>query len=359
MWLAFLYSSIHQLAMITDARALRPEQVPQDLHHREGQIDHLSTVLDSTGTARSEDVCIFGPSGAGKTTIAKHTLGLLEREALHVRWGYVNCMSESTPSAALHRLLRDAGIGADLRREGTHKAAAIDRLRECDEQVICVIDEVDVLDDPSLLLSLYQIPNVAQILITTKQDEWLAEVGTRAESRFRSAESIQLEKYSHRELVDILDARVVHGLISARVADNAVAHIADLAAGDARQGIVLLRRAAHYVEKNDVRELTAEVVDGIVKDAEADLRDRRIRSLGTHKRLLYEIVREAGSLDSGTLHARYEDRSLSPKARSTRRKYLKSLRRYDLIASEGTGRSTMYQHVEPDGTIRSAAAPAE
>jgi len=341
--------------MITDARALRPEQLPRDLHHRDGQIDHLSSVLDPTGSTRSEDVCIYGPSGAGKTTIAKYTLGLLEREVLDVRWGYVNCMAESSPAAALHELLRDAGLGADLRREGTHKADALNRLREHDDQVICIIDEVDVLDDPSLLLSLYQIPHVAQIPITTKQDEWLAGLDSRVETRFRRAESLHLEKYSHRELVDILDARVVHGLISARVADNAVEHIADLAAGNARSGVALLRRAAKHVEKNDLNELTTEVVDAIVADAEADLRERRIRSLGTHKRLLYEIVREAGEIDSGTLHARYEDRSLSPKARSTRRKYLKSLRRYNLIASDGTGRSTTYHHVEPDGTIRSAA----
>jgi len=155
--------------------------------------------------------------------------------------------------------------------------------------------------------------------------------------------------------VDILDARVVHGLISARVADNAVAHIADLAAGDARSGIALLRRAARHVERTDTRELTTKVVDAVVRDAEADIREHRIRSLGTHKRLLYEIIREAGEIDSGTLHTRYETRSPSPKARSTRRKYLKSLRRYDLIASEEDGRSTTYHHVEPDGTIRSAA----
>jgi len=332
--------------MITDARALRPECVPQDLHHRDGQIDHLSSVLDPTGTRRSEDVCIFGHSGAGKTTIAKYTLSLLEREALDVRWGYVNCMSESTAAAALYQLVRDANLGADLRREGTHKAAVIDRLRQCDDQIICVIDEVDVLDDQSLLLSLYQLPHIAQILITTDQDEWLADLGSRAESRFRSAESIYLEKYSHRELVDILDARVVHGLISARVNDGAVEHIADLAAGDARSGIALLRRAARYVETNNLRNLTTEVVDEIVEDAAADIRERRIRSLGTHKRLLYEIIRDAEEIDSGTLHARYEDQCQSSKARSTRRRYLKSLRRYDLIRYDEAGRGTAYRHIQ-------------
>lgn len=95
--------------MITDARALRTEHVPRDLHHRDGQIDHLSSVLDPTGVTNLEDVCIFGPSGTGKTTIAKYTLSLLERKALDIRWGYVNCMTESTSAAALYKHVCDPG----------------------------------------------------------------------------------------------------------------------------------------------------------------------------------------------------------------------------------------------------------
>ncbi|WP_136688673.1 Cdc6/Cdc18 family protein [Halorhabdus amylolytica] len=329
--------------MITDARALRPEFVPQDLHHRDGQIDHLSSILDPvTYGERAEDICIYGPSGSGKTTIAKFVLRLLEAETLGVRWGYVNCMGDTSGAAVLYELARELGLGADLRREGFYSGVALDRIRESDDQIIAVLDEVDVLDDSQTLLSLYEIPNLSIITITIDESDWLAELDPRAESRFQSAESVHLESYSFTELVDILESRVEHGLISSRVDDSAIERIADLAAGDARHGIALLRRAARHVEEQDMRSLTPAVVDAIVDEAEMDMRERRVRSLGTHQRILFEIIESAGEIKSGELHEEYEREAQHPKAKSTRRKYLASLQRYGLIESEGFGRGTVY-----------------
>lgn len=329
--------------MITDASVLRPDVLPQELHHRDGQIDHLSSALEPVTTGSiAENVCIFGPSGAGKTTTAKYTLKLLEREALDFRWGYATGVSESSKAGVLHRLVRDAELGGDLRREGTPTSVALDRLRDFDGQFIAVIDEADVIDDPSVFLSLYDIPNVSLVLITVDEDDFFAELGSRTTSRLRSAEIIRLEKYSHEELVDILDGRIEHGLVASQVPESAVDHIADLAAGDARRAIAILRRAARYVEQRDMQSLTCEVVNAIEDEAVANMRDRRVSSLGTHQRLLYEIINEGGRISPEELHERYEQQAQNPKAKPTRRTYLQSLERYELIESHGCGRGTEY-----------------
>lgn len=328
--------------MITDARALRPEFVPRDLEHRDGQIDHLSSVLAPIQFNSAENVCIFGPSGAGKTTIAKYVLSQLERESLGIRWGYVNCMADNTAAAALHTLVRNLNLGADLRRRGEPTSLAIDRLRQCDDQVVTILDEVAVLDERPLL-ALTDLPNVSVVAITIAEDEWMSSLSSQATSRMQSAATVRLEKYGLDELTDILDSRVTHGLIKSRVTDDAIERCADIAAGDARRGIAILRRAAQYVEQNDTRELTAEVVENVVDDAENDIQERRIRSLGTHQRLLFSIIDEAGDIDCEDLHAEYEERAFDPKARSTRRRYLESLRRYDLIEASGNGRARRYR----------------
>jgi hypothetical protein len=54
-------------------------------------------------------------------------------------------------------------------------------------------------------------------------------------------------------------------------------------------------------------------------------------------------VREAEEISAAELHERYERRVADPKAQSTRRNYLQSLRRYDLIQASGSGRGTRYE----------------
>lgn len=328
--------------MITDARALCPAFVPQDLQHRDSHINHLSVILASSALDYAEDVCIFGPSGAGKTTLAKYTLSQLEREMLDFRWGYVNCMADNTPATVLYQLVREVSLCADLPRERVSSPHALSRLRECDDQIIVILDEVAVLDEQPIL-ALWELPNVSLMCITIDEDEWLSSLSSQAKSRMQSAATVRLGKYSQGELVDILDSRIDHGLIQSRVADGAVTKIADIAAGDARRAIAILRRAADHVETKELRELTLDIVVGVVEDADAEIRERRVRSLGTHQRLLYKIINDAGEIDASALHAQYEARSEAPKSRPSRRRYLSSLRRYNLIETTGAASATEYR----------------
>jgi len=331
--------------MITDTRALQPEHVPRDLEHRDGQIDYLSSIWSPLRNERpGEHVCIHGPSGAGKTTLAKYTLKLLQSKTFGVRWGYVNCMSDSAPGSVLYQLLRSAGLGATLKRDGVSSARALDHFRSYDGQFVAVIDEVDVLDDEQTLLALYEIPNVTLVCITLKQTDWLADIDPRAESRLSCIESLRLEKYSYGELLDILQSRVTNGLIKSRVSDEAVGEIADIAAGDAHHGITLLRRAARQAEREETN-LTVDLVEANIDAARKDLEDHRVRYYGTHKRALYELIKEAEEIEPSTLHRRYEDYVESPKAKSTRRKYLSYLRQYGEIKSVGKGPATTYRYV--------------
>jgi len=90
----------------------------------------------------AEHVCLFGPTGAGKTTLAKYTLGQLAAATFDFRWGYANCMTDNSRGALLHRLVDTARLGRDLRREGTHTSTFLDRIRDFDGQAITVVDEV-------------------------------------------------------------------------------------------------------------------------------------------------------------------------------------------------------------------------
>lgn len=88
-----------------------------------------------------------------------------------------------------------------------------------------------------------------------------------------------------------------------------------------------------------------DIVDSNIEAARKDLEDHRVRYYGTHKRALYELIKMAGEIKPSTLHRRYEDRVKSPKAKSTRRKYLAYHRQYGEIESAGNGPATTYRYV--------------
>lgn len=335
--------------MIRDARVLRENWVPRELHHREGQIQHFSSELKPIAHGLDgENILVTGPSGTGKTTIAKFVVEQLTREAFGIRWGYVNCISTSTKSAVCHSLLQDTGRGNDLRPEGTPPSVILDRIREMDDQFVAILDEVDVLDDKdSTIFALHEIPNVTLVLVCISEDELFTTLDSRVVSRLHGAAKVCLDKYSHDELRDILEERIDAALLPNSVDSDVSDYIADLAAGDARHAITLLRRGVREAMNRGEERLRADHVEAVRDDARAEIHNRHVETLGTHQRILYDIIAEAGEISASELHATYEERVSKPKVRSTRRNYLQSLKRYELIRSPGKTRGTRYELVEP------------
>nr|WP_200820832.1 AAA family ATPase [Halobellus limi] len=290
---------------------------------------------------------ITGPSGTGKTTIAKYIVRQLEQEVLGIRWGYVNAISNTSMTSIVYSLVRDAGRANDLREKGTPRSLMFDRLRDMDDHFVAIVDEVNVLDDEKTIQALWQIPNVTLVLICIDEDDFFAGLDSTVASRVRGAAKVSLERYHHDQLVDILWSRINAGLASGVVDEDAVETIADIAAGDARHAITLLRRAVRDVVERDDEKLTVGNVRPIREEAREEIHERHVDTLGTHQRHLYEIIKDAGEIGASELHERYEKRAGDPRVKSTRRKYLQSLEHYELVSSSGTGRGTKYRFNSP------------
>jgi hypothetical protein len=55
------------------------------------------------------------------------------------------------------------------------------------------------------------------------------------------------------------------------------------------------------------------------------------------------IIEDAGEIDSETLRERYEQQADRPKSDSSRKRYLKLLREYELVERVGDGRGSRYR----------------
>jgi Cdc6-like AAA superfamily ATPase len=85
--------------MITNARVLQQEFIPGEVKHRDAEVSHLSDTLRplSTGDGRPIPSFLCGPSGVGKTCIARYTVNQLRENVVELNHQYVNCWEGLQP----------------------------------------------------------------------------------------------------------------------------------------------------------------------------------------------------------------------------------------------------------------------
>lgn len=113
-------------------------------------------------------------------------------------------------------------------------------------------------------------------------------------SRLRSSEYVRMDKYHDEQLYDILSARAKWRLDEDVITDNQLYRIADVAAGDARLAIGILRTAADKADRENHERITDDILLNATKDARAQIKQKSIDSLTPHQRVVYDTVREHG-----------------------------------------------------------------
>lgn len=74
-------------SVFANAIALDPDHVPETLQHRDGELEELRAALQPIADGfRPENAMLYGPSGTGKTTMAKRVVKSLEKSVLDFRW---------------------------------------------------------------------------------------------------------------------------------------------------------------------------------------------------------------------------------------------------------------------------------
>jgi Cdc6-like AAA superfamily ATPase len=335
--------------MITDARVLRADFVPRDVEHRDGEVDALSAVLEPLVDGEPSDpALLLGPSGAGKTCISQFTLEQLRQEVLDIDVQYVNCWQNYSEYRVLYRVLEGLGKTVDIHRQSTPRDELLERLRQYDgPPCVVILDEADQLEDKRMLYHLHSLPKFTLVLIANEEREIFSNADDRVTSRFVGAERIRFDRYTVPELVSITAARSRWGLAPDSVTEDILRTIADVAAGDARAALSILRNAARHAEQAGEERITPDLLESAIPDARLEVRRKNVDTLTPHQRALYELVEDRGTVAPSDLYEAYRERVESPKADRTVRNYLQKLARYDLIRIEGTSRDRRYRRVEP------------
>lgn len=328
--------------MIWNARVLQDDFLPKEVTHRHTQMNRISAALEPVVEGDTpQDAFLYGPSGAGKTCIARYSLQRLEEQLLDVETHYVDCWKHSNRFRVLYKILEGVGTTYDIHRTSPQDQM-IARLEEIDTPYIVILDEVDQLEDKSVLREVYSIPRITMVLIANREEDIFATVDERIRSRLRSSERIGFDTYTTQQLVDILSDRVQWGLEPDSITDEQLHTIAEASAGNARDAISILRTAARHAERNNKEVITDSYIEEAIPKSMDEIRQKNVQRLNDHQKVLYEIICEAGEIAPGRVYEKYQERVEEPRTERTCRSYLSKMEQYNLVTAQGKGPSRCY-----------------
>jgi orc1/cdc6 family replication initiation protein len=339
--------SQHAEEIITDPAVFQEDWVPADLRHRDAELNLLSTALEPVLAGEpAGDVFVWGPSGSGKTSAARFLLGELRERADELTTHYLSCWSERTRHRVLYNVLEGVGAAPDEPQTAISAGELHTRIeRAVDGPAVVVLDEVDQLETPDVLYDLYHTPGLALFLVANREDQVLSRLEPRLRSRLANATSVQFDRYDIEALVAILAQRAEHGLHPDAVERHHLEHIADAAAGNARDAIRILATAARLAASEGETSLSTGRIDQAVPAARTELRETRRERLGEHQYALYAVITDAGEISPGEAYERYAERVEEPRSRRRVRDYVRKLAEYGLVAVHGQNRGRRYEAV--------------
>jgi len=311
---------------------LRPSYIPDELPHRQEQINQLASILVTALKGdRPSNVLIFGKTGTGKTASVKYLgkeIRKADSEFNRVSYLYMNCEVVDTQYGVLQNIgnmfIDNFNERIPFTGWSTERVYNIlrEKIDDTNRVVIIVLDEIDKLvyksgDDVLYHLSRVNddLQNAKVSLIGISNDLKFTDfLDPRVKSRM-GEEKMVFPPYNADQLRDILKQRAELAFFPGVIDPSVTPLCSALAAqehGDARRALDLLRVAAEIAERNGDEKVTEAHVYKAKNKLELDCVTEAIRTLPTQSKLVLMSIlineeRSDGRLTTGDVYETYRD----------------------------------------------------
>jgi cell division control protein 6 len=291
--------------------ALREDYQPSELVGRDEELDRYKAALQPViNGEQPNNIFLYGKTGVGKTAGTRFLLDHLIEDAskyddIRLTVKMLNCDGLSSSYQIATRLVnkfRDEKnqISTTGYPRGTVYDMLWDELDSCGGTILIVLDEVDHIDDDSIL---YQLPraraneNLSQakigIIGISNDFSFRDNLSPKVKSSL-CEEELQFPAYDAQELIEILTQRAKVAFHDGVLEDGVIQLCAAYGAkdaGDARQSLDLLMKTGDIARDRE----TDTITDDLVRAARQELERGRIREgitgLTQHGHLvLYALV---------------------------------------------------------------------
>ena len=286
--------------IIKDGMKLSFDYVPEKLVGREKQMEMLSLIFRSViDDGRSETAYITGSVGTGKTsTVRRFCMEMASyaaKNGIGMDYVHINCRQNNTDTMVMAQCIRhfddkypDKGYSAEvmLRDFRSH-------ILKTKKRFVIVLDEVNSLirsGDDDLIYQLSRIGEgingqLSVSLILISQEYVLDRIDVASLSTFKRANTVRFDKYTRKQLRDIVSARVDEAMVAGTVTEEAIDAIADMSAdvGDARMAIDILDKAARLAEMRPKSVVTADDVASVSDMVSSVVNTTRLETLGKNE----------------------------------------------------------------------------
>lgn len=289
-----------------DREVLRPSYIPDELPHREEQINHLASILvTALSGQRPSNVMIFGKTGTGKTATIKYIgkeIKQAQGQYSKVDYIYMNCEIVDTQYGVLQNIgnqfINDFNERIPFTGWSTERVYNIlrEKIDETERVIVIALDEIDKLVYKNGDDALYHLTRINDDLTKAK----VSVIGISNDLKFmefldarvKSAlgeEKMVFPPYNAEQLKDILNQRASLAFEDGILDEGVVPLCAALAAqehGDARRALDLLRVAAEIAERNQDIRVTEAHVNKAKNKIELDCVSEAMRTLPTQSKLI-------------------------------------------------------------------------
>lgn len=306
-----------------------------------GREEHVDQILSCLASIKQgvtpSSVYVYGSPGAGKTTTVKSIL----KAHFPDMSVYINCWNNRTSHKIMEQVLKQMDSGSRKFVHGRESTSELirefERLRK---RVIICLDEADQLKKRDVLYVFAR--NSCPLILISNQSYSPTRIDERIKSSLHIKE-IEFRPYRTEHITQILKDRISAGINPNAITENLVSEIANCCSGDARAGIQILKNSALYAESKGLHTITMDEIRSAAGCARKYKKSYLLAKLNEHQKVIYEILKQSKSMDSGSLFNEYRKTVNETVTDRSYRNYMARMVELGLVREMGSSRWKRYE----------------